>query len=442
VALASLRPLRRRSYALVWSAALVSNVGSWMQTIAVGVLVTARTGRSGWTGLVAAAAFLPIGLLSPIGGALADRVDRRRWLVATTVGETAFATALAVAVGLGHAGPGLVTLLVFGGGAMAAVGFPAYQAMLPDLVPQEELLAAVSLSSAQFNLGRVVGPALAGVVIAGAGYAWAFAVNAASFVAVILALLAVRLPPPRPTEPAPLRRRLAEGARATAAEPACRLAVALIAVVAVTASPFIALVPAVAVKLFHSGSRGTAVLVTAQGVGAVVGALSLAPLAERFGRRRVLVGALFGVCAAMAGYAVAPALALSAAAILLLGAFYIGVLSGLNTTIQLRAPAEMRGRVLGIYMMALGVLYPIGAVVQGWAGDRVGLRVVTLGGAAALALVVAARQPAGRAALAEPSRPGAVVTLPAAAPGDPRSPDPVGSAPPGPATPSSPSTTR
>jgi MFS family permease len=401
VALASLRPLRRRSYALVWSAALVSNVGSWMQTIAVGVLVTARTGRSGWTGLVAAAAFLPIGLLSPIGGALADRVDRRRWLITTTVGETAFATGLAVAVGLGHAGPGLVTVLVFGGGAMAAIGFPAYQAMLPDLVPPEELLAAVSLSSAQFNLGRVIGPALAGVVIAGAGYAWAFAVNAASFVAVILALLAVRLPPVRPTERAPLRQRLVEGARATAAEPGCRLAVGMIAVVAVTASPFIALVPAVAVKLFHSGPRGTAVLVTAQGVGAVLGALALAPLAERLGRRRVLAGALFGVCAAMAGYAVAPTLALSALAIVALGGFYICVLSGLNTTIQLRAPVEVRGRVLGIYMMALGVLYPVGAIAQGWVADRVGLRVVTLGGAAVLAVVVAGRQPRMRSALAE-----------------------------------------
>ena len=415
MALASLRPLRRRSYALVWSAALVSNVGTWMQTVAVGVLVTARTGRSGWTGLVAAAAFLPIGLLSPLGGALADRLDRRRWLIATTVGETAFAAALAAVVAAGRAGPGLVTLLVFGGGAMAAIGFPAYQAMLPDLVPADELLAAVSLSSAQFNLGRVVGPALAGVVIVAAGYAWAFAANALSFVAVIAALLAVRLPPARPSDAVPLGRRLAEGARAAAAEPGCRLAIGMIAVVAVTASPFIALVPAVAVKLFHSGSRGTAVLVTAQGVGAVAGALALAPLAERFGRGRVLVAALAGVCVTLAGYALAPSLTLAAVAILALGAAYIGVLSGLNTTIQLRAPAVVRGRILGIYMMALGVLYPIAAMVQGWVADRVGLRAVTLGGAGVLAIAVAARRWRVRAVLAEV----AAAPLPAPAPGPP-----------------------
>ena len=179
-ALSSLRPLRRRDFALVWSAALVSNIGSWMQTVAVGVFVTARTGQAGWTGLVAAAAFLPMGVLSPVGGAMADRVDRRRWLLVTTIGETLFATALAVLAGTGHATPLNVTVVVFCGGTMTALGFPAYQAILPDLVAREELLGAISLSSAQYNLGRVVGPALAGLVLAAGSYTWAFALNAAS----------------------------------------------------------------------------------------------------------------------------------------------------------------------------------------------------------------------------------------------------------------------
>src|SRR5579862_5588817 len=135
--LSALRPLQHRNFALLWWAALLSNVGSWMQTVAVGVLVTAKTGRPGWTGLVAAAAFLPIGLLSPVGGAMADRLDRRWWLFATTVGETLFATALTVLAATGHATPVTVTILVFFGGAMAAIGFPAYQAMMPSLVPTE-----------------------------------------------------------------------------------------------------------------------------------------------------------------------------------------------------------------------------------------------------------------------------------------------------------------
>lgn len=389
VVFSSLQPLRYRNFALIWVAALVSNVGSWMQTVTVGILVTARTGKPGWTGLVAAAAFVPIGLLSPLGGALADRLDRRRWLLATTCGETAFAAALTALAASGHTSPGLVTLLVFGGGAMAAIGFPAYQAMLPDLVPSADLGAAISLSSAQFNLGRVIGPALAGVAIVAGGYPWAFGINAASFAAVVAALLVVRLPAPVPGPVGiSLARRLWDGARTTASIPGCRSAVVLISVVALTASPFIALVPAVAAKLFGSGAAGTSVLVTAQGIGAVTGALLITPLGRRFGRLRVLQGDLIAVAVLLAGYALAPNLAVAAVAIALLGAAYIGVLAGLNTTVQMHAPVAQRGRILGIYMMALGLLYPLGAVVQGDIANHVGLRSVTLGAASLLLLAV------------------------------------------------------
>ncbi len=391
-----LSPLRRRNFSLIWTSALLSNIGSWMQTVAVGILVTARTGQPGWTGLVAAAGFLPIGLLSPVGGVMADRVDRRWWLFTTTVGETAFATALAVLAWTGRPGPGAVTLLVLGGGAMAAIGFPAYQAMMPDLVPGEELGAAISLSSAQFNLGRVIGPALAGVAIVAGGYKLAFAVNALSFFAVLIALQLVRLPArPAPSDVVSLRRRLTDGALATARNPGARFAVVLISVVALTASPFIALVPAIALKLFHSKASGTSVLVTAQGIGAVAGALAITPLVQRFGRRRVLIGDLVAVSLFLILYGLAPELWVGAVAILLVGASYIGVLAGCNTVVQLNAPAALRGRMLGIYMMALGILYPVGAIAQGWLGGRLGLRVVTAGGAALLLVLVAAGVVAG-----------------------------------------------
>src|SRR5437588_12420727 len=111
VAFSSLRPLRHRNFALIWSAALVSNIGSWMQTVAVGALVTARPHQSVWTGVVAAAAFLPIGLFSPVGGAMADRVDRRRWFLGTTIGETIFAALLATAVATGNGYPWLVSVI-------------------------------------------------------------------------------------------------------------------------------------------------------------------------------------------------------------------------------------------------------------------------------------------------------------------------------------------
>ena len=167
-----------------------------MQTVALGVLVFARTDQPAWTGLVAAAGFLPIGLLAPLGGALADRLDRRRWLICTTLAEMSFATVLAVLAATGHDPPGVLVLLSFLGGASGAIGFPAYQAMVPDLVPPGELLGAVSLSSAQFNLGRVIGPALAGLALLTHDYGLVFGINAASFAAVVVALVMVRLPPP------------------------------------------------------------------------------------------------------------------------------------------------------------------------------------------------------------------------------------------------------
>ncbi len=385
-----LRPLRHRNFALVWSAALVSNVGTWMQTVAVGVLVTARTGHPAWTALVAAAGFLPGGLLSPLGGVLADRIDRRRLFLATTLGETGCAAGLTALSAGGHATPGLVTLVVFVGGCASALGFPAYQSITPDLVPVEDLGAAISLSSAQFNLGRVAGPALAGVAIATGGYAWAFGANAVSFGAVVVALLALRLPPQATDRSGgSVLARLAAGARATASNRPCRSAVVVISVVALTASPFIALVPAVALEALHGGAGATATLITAQGVGAVAGALALAPLVRVVGRRRLLLADLVVVSCALAAYGSAPDLASAAAAMVAVGAGYIGILAGCNTIIQLHAPAVLRGRVLGIYMTALGVLYPLGALAQGLVADLVGIRAVTIGGAAVL-LVTAA----------------------------------------------------
>jgi MFS family permease len=391
LALDSLRPLRRRDFALVWSAALVSNIGSWLQTIAVGVLVTELTGQARWTGLVAAAAFVPVGVLSPVGGAVADRVDRRRLLLATTVGETLAAVALAVLVGTGHASPLGVTALVFAGGCMTALGFPAYQAILPDLVDREDLLGASSLSMAQFNLGRVVGPVVAGTVLVLGSYTWAFALNAVSYGAVMAALLVVRLhPPPATDEPPGLRARIVAGARGARAEPGCRTAILAIAVTALLLSPFIALIPAVTVKLFAGGEGATSLLIGAQGVGAVAGALSLASLARRYGRRRVLVVNLLVLPVLLAAYAGAPNLAAATVALVAVGAGYVGVLSGLGTVVQLRAPAALRARILSLYMVALGTVYPLGAVVQGALGDRFGLRAVTAGCAAVFLVVLVA----------------------------------------------------
>ncbi len=387
----SLRPLRSKNFALVWTSALVSNVGSWMQTVALGYVVTHRSHDPLWAGAVAAAAFIPIGVLSPLGGALADRLDRRRWLIITTLAETLFAALLAVLSGTGHAPSWALLAMAFLGGVAAAVGFPTYQAMIPDLVPADDLLGAVSLSSAQFNLGRVIGPALAGVVLVAGSAAWVFAVNAVSFGAVVAALAVVRLPAREPIidRGEGTLRRIAEGARVAAAEPGCRSAIILIGIVALIGSPFIALVPAMAINGLGRGAAGYTVLVAAHGIGAVGAALVLAPLARALGRRLV-VGALVTFPLALVCYGLAPSLWSAAPAILVVGACYIGVLTGLNTVVQRRAPTAVRGRVLGLYMMVLGVVYPVGAVIEGAIAHAVGIRAVTVVSGVMLFAVMAA----------------------------------------------------
>jgi MFS family permease len=391
-ALSSLQPFRHRSFTLLWTAGLISTVGSWMQTVAVGALVISNTGSATWAVLVAAGAFLPIGLLSPIGGALADRLPRRPVLVIGNLAAAAAAALIAVSVAAGRDNPGtLVALVTLQGSASALIG-PFQQAILPDLVPQREFLAATSLNSAQFNLGRIVGPALAGATVAAFGYPIAFVANAVSFFAVVVALAFVRFGPPR-GEPSSLLVSLRGGFTAAMREPSCRAAIVTIAVVALLASPFIALVPVMAHHLTHGGARAvaqtTALLTTAQGAGAVLGALCLAPLAARLGRGRLLVWNLAVLPAALVAYGAAQNRWEGVALLFLVGLVYIGVLSGLTTLVQLRAPEAYRGRVLSFFLVALGVAYPIGSLAQGPVIDWIGLGWTTAGAAVLLALIMA-----------------------------------------------------
>jgi MFS family permease len=413
-AAAALQPLRYRNFTLLWSASLVSNVGSWMQTVAVGALVISRTGQASWAVLVAAGAFLPIGLLSPIGGALADRLPRRPVIVAGNLAAGLVAAVIAVLVAGGHDGPlALLGLVTLQGSASALIG-PFSQAILPDLVPRSQFLAASSLNSAQWNAGRIVGPALAGAAVATFGFAASFVANAVSFLAVVAALAFVRLAPPPGGEHG-LFSSMRSGWQAARAEPSCLAAITAIAVIAFIAAPFIALLPAMALHVSHGGggkavAAATAVLTTAQGAGAVVGAFCLPPLAERIGRGPALAWSLVLLPLALAGYGAAGSLWWAAAALFLVGLVYMSVLSGLQTVAQLFAPAAYRGRVLSFFLVALGVAYPLGALAQGPVADRLGIGWTTVGSALVLALagvLVAWRRPDfGRAILSgDPAEP-------------------------------------
>ncbi len=427
-AAAALRPLRYRNFAVLWTASLISNIGSWMQTVAVGALVISRTGQASWAVLVAAGAFLPIGLFSPLGGALADRLPRRPVIAAGNLAAGLIAAAIAILVAGNHAGPYvLLALVTLQGSASALIG-PFSQAILPDLVPRSQFLAASSLNSAQWNAGRIVGPALAGATVAAFGFAASFTANAVSFLAVVVALLFVRLGPP-PGGHDGLLSSMREGLRAAWAQPSCRAATIAIGTVAFLAAPFIALVPAVALSVTRGGASAggaasvaaaTAALTTAQGAGAVAGALILPALATRIGRGQTLAWSLALLPVVLIGYGAVRSLWLAVATLFLVGLVYMGVLSGLQTAAQLHAPAAYRGRVLSFFLVALGVAYPIGALAQGPVANHIGVGWTTVSAALALAVIcllvawrspgfvreILAREPAGDDSPArdEPSR--------------------------------------
>jgi len=389
--LISFAPLRHREYALLWTGAFVSNIGTWMESIALGIYVTKHTGQAAWTGTVAAAAFQPIAFFSPIGGALADRYPRRLLMIGTSLVQTGLAGLLTFMFVVGHPSAPTITLIALGNGVCAALGFPSFQAMLPDLVPVEDLPGAIALSSAQYNLGRVIGPAIAGIVIAVGGYAWAEGANAVSFLAVVTVMLIITLPPPSPSARSEtFLRSIADGFRFVRREPGLRVTALAMCLNTFLAAPFIALVPAMALKVLHSGSGGTAVLITAQGIGAVLMAFSLGSLVERHGARRVLMTLMALLPVALITYAGAPDLALSAFALFFVGLLYLGALSSFTTIAQLRVPSEIRGRVLAVFTVILGSLYPLGSVVQGKIADHIGLRETTIGAAALMALAMLA----------------------------------------------------
>ncbi len=357
-----------------------------MEAVAVGILVEQTTHQAAWVGLAAAAGFVPIALFGPLAGVLADRRSRRNILLATTLIQTAFAAVLTTLAALGEARPGFVTIIVFGSACAGAIGFPTFQAMLPDLVPREDIPAAVALSSAQWNLGRVVGPALAGVVIAVGGYSWAFAVNTASFLAVLIVVLPLQLPIPQSTPGESVIASMLAGLRFARDDPGIRTALALMIVNSLLAAPFIGLVASMAIGVLDGGEVGTSLLVTGQGIGAVAMAFSLGTLVDRFGVRRQLLGSLRVLPAALVAYAYAPNVAIATIAITVVGFFYLGAFSCFTTVVQLRAPSHMRGRALSAFTVTLGTAYPIGLLIQGVVADWIGLRATTAGAAVLMAV--------------------------------------------------------
>jgi predicted MFS family arabinose efflux permease len=331
---------------------------------------------------------LPAIIGSPLGGAIADRWHRQHWIQFNNAIMMLTASALAVLEITHHLTPLDACGLALIEGLSGSSSWTAWQSLLRDLVDHDEVMAAVSLSSAQFNLGRIIGPVAAGIALAVGSPGICFAANAASFAFVVVTFAFVRTPKrAKPTTKFTVLKDTFHGAKVAWATPECRNAITAIAMVAFCVSPFISLVPAMAIEVLHGSASSTSWLVTAQGVGAVIGALTLPAVAKRTSRLFVLRGSLVVVIVSEILYGVSPTQLWAVAALVFLGASYLGVLTGLNTSVQLHAPANERSRILGLYTLSLSVFYPFGAMLQSWIARYHGVRLVMILGAGALAVL-------------------------------------------------------
>jgi predicted MFS family arabinose efflux permease len=361
-----------------------------MQTVALGVYLTETTHDALWLGLLTVCAWTPALIGAPLGGVIADRVLKQRWIQANNLVMALTSSALATAELTHRLSPHLACYLAIVEGLCSSGSQAAWQSLLPDLVDHDEVFAAMSLSSAQYNLGRIIGPLLAGMTLAFASPGICFAINAASFAFVVIMFSFVRSAPrPRPTTSIRLWIEMKDGAKRAWSVKGCRYPIIGIGTVAIIASPFIALVPAMAIQTLHSGQSGVAWLVAAQGVGAVIGAVLLPAVARRRSRIVVLRWSLAAVAIALTLYGTAPTLAFAVASFVLLGGAYVGTLTGLVTAVQLHAPAGERSRILSLYSLSFSLLYPLGALAQAAVAQTRGVRLVTLCDAGLLASAVA-----------------------------------------------------
>ena len=377
-------PLRHREVRLLWGAAVVSDVGTWVQLIVVGSLVAAGTGSAVQTGLVALATFMPQGIASPVGGLLADRYDRRKVFAVALMMQATVTIVLAVVLGMGVRSPAVLTLLILLGSAAGATGAPSYAAMQPDLVPPEELMAMVSLGVYSWNSGRIIGPLLGSVLVLAVGPAWTIGFNALSFVVMAGAVSLVR----RPFRPhgadadmsTTVRGRLIGGWRTMRATPGCWHGVVLLVIFNLTIAPFMGLIP-IYVRLEFGGGTGlTGAVASAQGIGAILGGVAITILAARH-RRSYLVARLV---LALWNYALAPNMAWLIVGSALVGACSASMFISSSAIIQRDAPSASRGRVMSIMQAAMGISYGIGLLFIGSIGDATSLRVAFAVGATLL----------------------------------------------------------
>ena len=380
------RSLRHRNFQLFFSGQMISLIGTWMQTIAEAWLVYRLTGSSVLLGVVGFAGQIPIFILSPLGGLAADRWSRHRIVIGTQLASMSLALILATLTLLHIVRVWEVIVLASLLGAVNAFDIPGRQSFLIEMVERDDLMNAIALNSSMFNGARVIGPAIAGILVARIGEGWCFFANGISYIAVITGLLMMKLPLYRPlrivTSP---YEHIAEGFRYVKRTAPIMALITLIGVVSLVAVPFSVLMPIFADRILHRGAHGLGMLMGASGFGALLGALTLA------GRRGVKgLGRVVGLGAAAFGaslilFAMSKIFWLSVALLIPVGYAVMLQMSSSNTLIQAMVPDQLRGRAMAMYTMMFMGMAPMGSLLSGVLADRIGAPwTVALGGAGAI----------------------------------------------------------
>ncbi len=370
--------LTHRNFRLLWLAALGSTIGTWMQQYAQGLLVYDLTKSSFYLGLDGALAQLPILLFMLIGGVVADRYDRRKLLAGSQYTQAFSAFTLALLVFTHHITIWHVLTMSFITGCGQAFGGPAYQSMIPTLVPRQDLPNAIALNSTQFNLSRVLGPMIGTGVLLSLGTAACFGINGVSYFLVIFALASLRVPPHPPSTPGqhkPILDDLGTGLRYVRNNRVTLTLTVLVAFSTFLATPVFTLLPAFANTGFSEGpgtaATRLATLQACQGLGAIVGALTIGA-AGRFkgmGRALLMLQALLGVL--VLSFSLTHYWAANCFLIFITGMLSMAVFSISFSIVQLAVPDDLRGRVVSVYMVALRGGGPLGGLVTGAVADTI-----------------------------------------------------------------------
>ncbi|HEX3176674.1 MAG TPA: MFS transporter [Methylomirabilota bacterium] len=391
---AGLRAFRHRDFRLFWSGQLVSLIGTWMQSVAQSWLVLELTNSPLRLGVVGALQFTPMLVLSFFAGALADRLPKRRLIIVSQSVLFAQALALALLVRFGHVQYWHVTVLALVYGVANTIDMPTRQAFIVEMVGRSDLTNAIALNSGMFNAARVVGPALAGVLIAHWGMAPAFFCNALSFLPVIAILAAIHTEGlPRALAGRAMTEEIWEGVQYALRTPRITLTLAMVLAVSAFLFNYNVIVPLVARDVLHAEARGFGLLMTSLGVGAVCGAVALALWAQD---RPPVVALVVPALVQAAGTGLLAGVSRFGAAVALLFVMgFCGILfmAGSNSTLQLTVPDELRGRIMSLNTMMFAGVTPFGSLLVGWAAEAFGIRTSIViasscGAAAVLALVL------------------------------------------------------